>query len=170
MIAHAVELKYRLPKTWARILCGDLQVWRARHIAERTLLLSQEAVAFVDAQVAPFAHKIGIAALERLIEEAICRFMPDLAAERAEQAADRRHFDIEKDQVSFDGTVRCEGELDVADALDLEDAVSREAEALKAAGSTESLDVRRSQALGAARPQPARPRPTSCRRGRRRDH
>ena len=39
-------------------------------------------------------------------------------------------------------------EFDLADALDLEDAVSREAEALKAAGSTESLDVRRSQALG----------------------
>ncbi len=80
MIAHAIELKYRLPTTWARIVCGDLQVWKARHIAERTMALTFEAAAFVDAQVAPFAHKIGYAALDRLIEEAIARFMPDLAA------------------------------------------------------------------------------------------
>ena len=37
----------------------------------------------MDAQVAPFAHRIGIAALERLIVEAIGRFMPDQAAEEA---------------------------------------------------------------------------------------
>ena len=31
----------------------------------------------MDAQVAPFAHRIGLAALERLIAEAIARFMPE---------------------------------------------------------------------------------------------
>ena len=36
-----------------------------------------------DAQVAPFAHRIGIAAVERLIAEAVARFMPDRAAEDA---------------------------------------------------------------------------------------
>ncbi len=87
--------------------------------------------------------------MERLVEEAITRFMPDLAAERAEKAAEGRHFDIHDEQVSFEGTVRVDGELDLADALDLEEAVSAEAEALRAAGSTDSLDVRRSQALGA---------------------
>ena len=149
LIAHAVELKYRLPKTWSQIIAGRLQVWRARRIAEYTLCLTPEAVAFVDSQIAPFAHRIGVAAMERLVEEAIARFMPDLAAERAEKAAEGRHFDIHTEHVSYDGTVGVEGELDLADALDLEDAVSQEAESLRAAGSTESLDVRRSQALGA---------------------
>ena len=43
----------------------------------------------MDAQVAPFAHRIGIAALERLIAEAIARFMPDQAAEDAAEGCGR---------------------------------------------------------------------------------
>ena len=107
-----------------------------------------EAAGFVDAQVAGFAHKIGLAALDRLVAEAIARYMPDLAVQNAEQAAERRHFTIHHQQVSFDGTSRIEGELDLADALDLDAALTRGAETLKAGGSTESLDVRRSIAAG----------------------
>ena len=63
LVAAAVELKYRLPRVWARVQSGDLEAWRARRIADETFGLSVEAAAFVDAQVAPFAHRIGIAAL-----------------------------------------------------------------------------------------------------------
>jgi hypothetical protein len=142
LIADAVELKYRLPKVWSRIQTGDLQSWRARRIAQATLGLSIEAARFVDTQVAAFAHRIGIAALERLVAEAIARFMPDLALENAEKAAEGRHFSIDHDHVTFNGTSRIEGELD------LDDALARGAESLKAGGSGESLDVRRSQAAG----------------------
>src|SRR5680860_1514153 len=148
LIADAVELKYRLPKVWARIRSGALQAWRARRVAQATLGLSMEAARFVDTQVAAFAHKIGVAALDRLVAEAIARFMPDLAAENAEKAAEGRHFTIHHDQVSFTGTSRIEGELDLADALDLDDALARGAESLRAGGSTDSLDVRRSMAAG----------------------
>ena len=127
---------------------GDLEAWRARRIAEETFALSQEAAAFVDAQVAPFAHRIGIAALERLIAEAIARFMPDKAAEDAVKAADARHFTIDHQQVSFGGTSQVTGELDLADALDLDTAVAKGAQELLALGSTDSLDVRRSIAAG----------------------
>ena len=133
---------------WARVQSGDLEPWRARRIAQETLGLTREAAAFVDAQVAPFAHRIGIAALERLVAEAIARFMPDRAAEDAAKAADGRHFTIEHQQVSFNGTSQISGELDLADALDLDAAVAQGAETLKALGSAESLDVRRSQAAG----------------------
>ena len=148
LVAAAVELKYRLPRCWARMQAGDLEAWRARRIAEATMLLSQEAAAFVDAQVAPFAHRIGIAALERLIDEAIARFMPDKAAEDARKAADSRHFTIDHQQVSFGGTSQLTGELDLADALDLDAAVAKGAHELLALGSTDSLDVRRSIAAG----------------------
>ena len=110
--------------------------------------MSQEAAAFVDAQVAPFAHRIGLAALERLIAEAIARFMPDKAAEDAEKSADSRHFTIDHQQVSFGGTSQLTGELDLADALDLDAAVAKGAQQLLALGSTDSLDVRRSIAAG----------------------
>ena len=148
LIAAAVELKYRLPRVWARVQSGDLEAWRARRIAEATFGLSLEAAAFVDAQVAPFAHRIGLAALERLIAEAIARFMPDKAAEDAEKAADTRHFTIDHQQVSFGGTSQLTGELDLADALDLDTAVAKGAHELLALGSTDSLDVRRSIAAG----------------------
>jgi 5-methylcytosine-specific restriction endonuclease McrA len=148
VVADSVELKYRLGRIWARVQSGDLEPWRARRIAQETLGLTREAAAFVDAQVAPFAHRIGIAALERPVAEAIARFMPDRAAEDARNAADGRHFTIEHHQVSFNGTSQITGELDLADALDLDAAVSQGAEALRALGSTESLDVRRSIAAG----------------------
>lgn len=40
--------------------------------AERTIGLPMEAVAFVDAQVAAFAHKVGFARLERRVEDQVC--------------------------------------------------------------------------------------------------
>jgi 5-methylcytosine-specific restriction endonuclease McrA len=82
------------------------------------------------------------------VDEAIARFMPETAQERQRKAADGRHFDIDHDQVSFNGTSRVHGELDLADALDLEAAISAGAEELKQLGSDDSLDVRRSSAAG----------------------
>ena len=113
----------------------------------------------MDAQVAPFAHRIGIAALERLVAEAIARFMPDRAAEDAAKAADGRHFTIEHQQVSFNGTSQISGELDLADALDLDAAVAQGAETLRALGVDRV--PRRTPLPGRRpdRPQPARPRP-----------
>jgi hypothetical protein len=152
LIAHALELKYRLPRTWDRVQSGQLPAWRARRVAEATLALSPEAAAYVDIQVAPFAHKIGMAALDRLVQEAIDRFMPDLAKEKAEKSADGRHVKFHHDQVSFCGTTRIEGELDLADALDLDAALTAEAEQLALAGSMEPLDVRRALAVGERSP------------------
>src|SRR3954464_9767476 len=130
LVAAAVELKYRLPRCWARVQAGDLEAWRARRIAEATFGLSWEAAAFVDAQVAPFAHRIGMAALERLVDEAIARFMPEKAAEEAQRGADGRLFTIAHQQVSFGGTSQVTGELDLADALDLDTAVAKGANEL----------------------------------------
>src|SRR3954447_7703007 len=148
LLAQAIELAHRLPRVWARVRCGQLAPWRGRRIAEETLCLSMEAATFVDAHVAPFAHKIGPAQTLRLVEEAIARFMPEFAAERRDRAADQRHFSIDHQQVSFAGTSRVEGELDLADALDLEAAITAGAAQLAALGNTESLDVRRSLAAG----------------------
>ncbi len=148
LVADAVELKYRLPRHWARVQAGSLPVWRARRVAQATLGLTLEAAGFVDAQVAPFAHKIGPAQLDRLLTEAIARFMPDHAEENAQRAADGRHVTFHHQQVSFTGTTYLEAELDLADALDLDAALARGAETLAVAGSTESLDVRRAIAAG----------------------
>jgi len=148
LVGQALELAHRLPNTWAKVQDGSLAPWRAKRIAEETLCLSMEAAAFVDRMVAPFAHRTGPAQTQRLVEDAIARFMPEYAAERRDRAAEQRYFSIDHDQVSFAGTSRIHGELDLADALDLEDAVRAGAEQLKALGSTDDLDIRRAAAVG----------------------
>src|SRR3954452_14938587 len=68
LLAQAIELAHRLPRVWARVRGGQLAPWRARRIAEQTLCLAPDAAAFVDVQVAAFAHKVGLAQTERLVE------------------------------------------------------------------------------------------------------
>lgn len=149
LLAHALEIAYRLPKIWVRVQTGELQVWRARRIAEKTLHLAAEAAAFVDDQIAGFAHRIGPAATDRLVDEAIARHMPQSAEEVGAAAADGRFVTIDHRQPSFAGTSTIYGELDLADAIDLDQALIRGAETLKAAGSSDGLDARRAAALGA---------------------
>src|SRR6188768_308991 len=147
-LGEALELRHRLPKTWARVGSGDLPAWRARRIARATIGLSLAGAGFVDAQVAPFAHRIRPSGVDRLVEEAIVRFMPEEARRRREAAEDGRHVHVHTGQVSFEGTVWVGAEVDLADALDLDTALSAGAARLADLGSTASLDVRRSEALG----------------------
>ncbi len=148
LIGEALELRHRLPRLWHRVLSGDLPVWRARRVAAETVFLDAEAAAFVERHIAGVAHKIRPAELDRLVAEAIARCMPEEAERRRLAAADGRHFDIDHHQVSFQGTSQVHGELDVADALDLESAIRQGAARLADLGSSDSLDVRRSVAAG----------------------
>src|SRR5690349_7458827 len=147
-LGEALELRHRLPQTWARVRSRDLAAWRARRIARQTIGLSVAAAGFVDAQVASFAHRIRPSGVDRLVEEAIVRFMPAEARRRRQVAADGRHVHVHTHQVSFEGTVWVEAEVDLADALDLDTALSAGAARLADLGSVASLDVRRSEALG----------------------
>ncbi|MGO4256027.1 DUF222 domain-containing protein [Marmoricola sp. RAF53] len=148
LIAEALEIAHRLPRVWHRITTGTLKVWRARLIASKTLHLSMDAAAYVDAQVAGFAHRIGIVETDRLVDAAIATFMPQTAREIAERRADQRHVAVDHHQVSFEGTSLIHGELDLVDALDLDARLSADAAQLKEWGSEASLDARRAEALG----------------------
>ncbi|MCR6031361.1 HNH endonuclease [Nocardioides sp. zg-579] len=147
-LAEALELRYRLPKLWAKVTDLDLPAWKARSLARRTLHLPKKGAAFVDTHVAPVASTIGPAALERLLEEALVRFDPDEAQRVATERAEARHVTIQSRQVSFDGHVDVWATLDLADALDLDDALTKGAARLEALGCTDTLDARRSVALG----------------------
>jgi hypothetical protein len=147
-LGRALELRYRLPRLWARVVEGRLPVWRAGRIAEHTMSLPPEGAAYVDRHLAPVAHSCSWAQLERLVEEALVRFDPETAEAKRREAAESRHVDVLVDEVSFDGTVRIDAEVDLADALDLEDALRQGAKQQADLGSTASLDVRRSIALG----------------------
>ena len=150
-LGHALELAHRLPRLWAMVQAGELAPWRARRVAEQTIArgLTLEAAGFVDGHVAGVAGRIGPAQLDRLVTEAVARFMPEQAEAERRAAADGRHVTVDHQQVSFAGTSLVSAELDLADALDLDDAVRAGAQQLKELGCEETLDVRRSLALGA---------------------
>ncbi|GAA2110416.1 HNH endonuclease signature motif containing protein [Nocardioides furvisabuli] len=157
LIGHALELRHRLPRLWAQVHAGRVPAWRARAVAEVTIhsspALTREAAAFVDSQVAAVTGRIGPAQLDRLVAETIKRY--DLATadpatdpEDGYLHVDPRHVTIHDQDVHFAGTVRLEAEVDLADGLDLHQALAHRAATLKALGSVESLDVRRAKALG----------------------
>ena len=107
-----------------------MPVWKALRIADSTRLLPADAAGFVDRQLAPFAHGMTWAQVDRLVEEALVRFDPDAAEERAGRPSDHRHVDTGLDQVGYDGIAHLTGVLDAADALDLEQAIARRAKLL----------------------------------------
>ncbi len=55
-VGQVLELVHRLPRLCARVLDGQVPVWKALRIADSTRLLPFEAAGFVDRQIAPYAH------------------------------------------------------------------------------------------------------------------
>ena len=111
------------PGSGGALTCGDLVAWKARLVARETTRLSPEAADYVDRHLAPVAHKIKPTQLDRLVNEAIGRFMPDEVERLAAASWDKRHVTVYDQLVSFTGTMTVAAELDIADALDLEAAV-----------------------------------------------
>ena len=147
-LTDVIELRYRLPRLWAGVLGGDVTPWRARVIAQTTVALTVEAASYVDEQTAWCANRLTPSQLRRLVDHARARFMPDELAAEIEAAADKRHVTFVTDQVSFDGTMHLEADLEIPDALGLAQAVTDGAARLAELGSTDTLDGRRATALG----------------------
>ncbi|MDQ4052722.1 MAG: HNH endonuclease [Actinomycetota bacterium] len=147
-IGRILELRYRLPKLWARVCDGKLPVGRAGRIADQTMALPMAGAAYADQHLSPVAHSCSWAQVERLVTEALVRFDPEAAEAKRREAAESRHCDVHLEQVSYDGTVRIDGELDLDDALAFEEAIRTGAKQQAALGATEPLDVRRARAVG----------------------
>jgi len=71
LLRDVLTLELRLPATWARVRAGEVAVWRARRIAQRVLGQAADVVAYVDAEIAPRAHSIGLTGLDKLLEAAM---------------------------------------------------------------------------------------------------
>ena len=148
LVGDALELAHRLKRTWKLVRAGKVPLWKARRLAQLTTALPLDGAEFVDRQLAAFVGKISWAGIERLVDQARVAFDPEGAEKDRLAAADVRRFDVHTREANHDGTVHVEGVLDLADAIDLDTAISQGAEELSALGSTESLDVRRSMAAG----------------------
>jgi hypothetical protein len=117
-------------------------------IAQTTLDLTLEAATYVDSQVFWCANRLTPSALGRVVDEARVRFMPAVVERALELSADKRNVTFDTQQVSFDGTMHLEADLEIPDALALREAVASGAEHLARLGSTDTVDGRRATALG----------------------
>ncbi|CUR54848.1 putative HNH endonuclease [metagenome] len=152
LIHHALHLRHRLPTIWARTMRagtpGGLQVWRARRIAEFTIGQSPAVTTMLDLQLAPLAHTIGPVTTTRLIDEAVLRCHPDEHEQARLAALDTRHVTIRPAERERTGMGYLDADADLVDLLALDTTLSTIANLLAAHGCAESLDVRRSLALG----------------------
>ncbi|WP_370039738.1 hypothetical protein [Nocardioides sp.] len=151
LLSDAVEARYRLPKIWQRLVDGQVQVWRVRRVTDLTRALTQEAAAFVDAHLAHVIHTASFTTVKRLVAEAAARFDPEATEMEEVDTAASLHVTLDLNTAWSIGTasgVHLSGLLDRADAEELEHAIRTIADQLLAAGSQDSLDVRRAKALG----------------------
>jgi hypothetical protein len=155
LIHHALELRYRLPRVWARVLgsgsseChgGGLQAWRARRIADLTINYPDEVVAVVDARLAGVAHTVGPVTVTRLLEETLMRWDPEEHEIAMAMAMETRHVSV-RAHVAPIGLGYLEADADLKDLLEFSDTLTAIAGVLGDQGCPESLEVRRSLALG----------------------
>jgi hypothetical protein len=148
LLGDAVELHHRLPELWARVITGDVRVWKARKIAQATRVLPPAGAAYVDHQLARVAHRCSYAQIERTV----VRAKAELDAGEVERErlvhSDARYFRIRTDELTTDGLVHVDGLLDLPSALALESAVAEQAHALLESEPTLPLDNRRAIAAG----------------------
>jgi hypothetical protein len=145
LIADALDLRYRLPRLWDRVLTGGVRAWQARRIAEETRHLSWEACGDVDHALSDFVGMMPWPRFAKILSATILEADPALAAERAERARTTRDvfsFDSE------DGLKTIVAKAAAGDVIWFLATVNRIAEILAARGDTDPIGARRARAVG----------------------
>ncbi len=148
LIRDALVLRHRLPQIWARVLAGQVQAWRARSVAQAVLGAHADVVAAMDAAVVAIAHKVGATTLARILDEQMLRLHAEEREIKQLEDLDARYVHLEEGSINDTGVADLMARGDFKDLHDLDQTLNAVAAALKDQGCEESLDVRRSMALG----------------------
>ena len=140
----AVELATKLPKTAAALEAGEIDIVRARIIAEATHVLSKEHTAAVEDRIFPRAGQQTSGQLRAALARAVLAADPDAARRRREEAQhDARVLRWREDA----GTAAlCGRDLPSAEVLAADQRISARARELKSAGVKGTLDELRARA------------------------
>ena len=145
LIADALDLRYRLPRLWDRVLTGGVRAWQARRIAEQTRVLSWEACVDVDHALSDVVGMMPWPRFAKILAAAIVEADPALAAERAARAR------VAQDVFSFDsedGLKTIVAKAAAGDAVWFLATINRIAEILAVDGDTDPIGTRRARAVG----------------------
>ncbi|HRD59804.1 MAG TPA: HNH endonuclease signature motif containing protein [Nocardioides sp.] len=140
--------RYRLPKLFARTASGRVPVWRARRVVKALLGQPDDVCDYVDTEVAHRAETVGPVILDRLVDEAMLRLHAEERELEQIEALDARFVRFDQLSINYNGIADLHARADLADVAAFDDAVAEVAAALGREGCPESLDVRRSMALG----------------------
>ncbi len=145
LIGDALDLRHRLPATWAAVRAGQGPVYQARRVAYATRHLSKAQAGAVDARIAPRVGRVSFGRLQSLLEAYIYEADPDGADAAAEAAAQERF--VRLGQTSEHGLRFIIARVSAGDAVWIDAMVARLAEILRLEGDSDPVDVRRSKAI-----------------------
>ena len=146
LLGDALDLRHRLPQIWAAALAGRVPAYQARRIAAATRHLSVEQARWVDAQLVPSLGAVSWGRLETLLEAKIIEADPVGAEQRAALAAQERF--VRLGRASEHGLKLIIARATAGDAIWFKATIDRIAEILAQQGDTDSVEVRRSKAIG----------------------
>jgi Domain of unknown function (DUF222) len=146
LIGDALDLRHRLPKTWLAAQAGQVPAYQARTIAKATRHLSVEQAGQVDHKLAPALGAVPWGRLETLLEAAIVDADPDGAERRAADAATERF--VRLGRKTEHGLKLIIARAAAGDAIWFKATVDRIAEILARQGDEDTVEVRRSKAIG----------------------
>jgi Domain of unknown function (DUF222) len=141
--ALSVALRWRLPRTAAALATGQIDLLRARLLAEAVIPLTDEAARAVEDAVLPRAAGLTYTQLSAAVRRAVIAADPDGAEHRRQSAERRAKVSLYPDQ---DCTATLTGtRLPAAQAAAAMARLSAMARALRASGAGGGLDLLRAQ-------------------------
>jgi uncharacterized membrane protein YgcG len=145
-MSDAVELRHRLPFTFARVLAGDADAWKARKIARATQPHPEPVAALVDQRVAAIINSVTPVRLATIVDAALWEADPAAAKAAAEEHARTRGVWVRRSDDH--GTKSFYVRAATGDVIRFDATIDDIAQALRALGDTDTLDQRRAKAIG----------------------
>lgn len=146
LIAHALDVRHRLPRLWRQVMAGDIPVWQARRIASHTTELDHHHAGLVDVVLERQMPGMPWTRIEQLVHGLVLEHLePETTEAKHRESLERRGVWSEQ---SHAGTATVYAVLNAADAIVLDAQVDRLARILQEGGDSTPLDTRRSRALG----------------------
>ena len=146
LMGDGLELKWRLSLLYALVTAGVVPVYLGRQVALATRDLPVEAAGSADRLLTRDPARLTRARIRMLVDEARLYHDPDRAIDDEQQAL--AHRKVELWPGNTPATTDVNMTLDTPDADAFNQALAQTAEALKALGDDDNLDVRRAKAVG----------------------
>lgn len=148
LIRDALDVRHRHPRLWAAVMAGEARVWQARQIAQachRADLTLDQTLA-VDAETAPLLGSLPWRRFSTVLEGRIVAADPQKADDRR-RAAEAERF-VATGKCNQFGLKTLIAKATAGDVIWLEAMCDRIAAMLAMLGDDDTLQVRRSKALG----------------------